>query len=124
MEDHHYLFPPQSANEYNEILLKLLRLIFTKLKITVEDFKRHHKHHFYNILLETDKTKEASNYGNLKKGITQYPTITWKMFKDTLTVLGLDIVKVDIVLRHKGKEFTISSKGRIDEKNEYTDSPL
>ena len=124
MEDHHYLFPPQSANEYNEILVKLLRLTCTKLKITNEDFKRYHKHYFYNILLNTDKVQEASNYGNLKKGITQFSRITWSVFEKTMTVLGLDIVKIDITLRHKGKEFVISSKGRIDENNEYTDSPL
>lgn len=123
MDDHDYVFPPQSANDHSDILIRLLRLTFAKLKVTVKDLKQCHKNYFYNILLKTDKVQEISSFGNMKKNIGTLE-ITWKLFLRTLTVLGLDVVKVDITFRHKGQQFVISSKGRIDENDEYTDSPL
>ena len=124
MEDHHYLFPPQEANDQSDPLAKLIRLIFTHLKLTEKDFKQYHKNYFFNVLLKTDKIDETSDCGNLKSSIRKPNKISWYNFIRSLNVLEIHLVKIDVTFKWKGNTYTVSSKGKITEKNEYTDSPL
>lgn len=122
MEDDQYFFPPKEANSCIDPLTRLVRLIYTKKRVTVEDFNRLHREYYMQVKGAGEKTEEISRRGNDKRTITNPVKISWNKFLlATIGILGLKIVEVKITFvdPRKKESFTISTKDIVDDDNEY-----
>ena len=121
-EENPYFYDPHEVNECNDRLVKLIRLIYTKRKITNEQFNRLHKYYYTNVQCVREKEVEVSRRGNDRRTLSNPVKLSWKAFILGVThILGLKIVEMTITVQDpKTKELmTVSTKDYVDDEGRY-----
>lgn len=106
------VFSQKSVDETTDPLLKLLKLLFTRLDVTSEEFGAKHRDWWSNGGGKGSKSPISTSLNNFRGAMTHNKNITWEYFiKIVLMVLKVDLINFSITFRHpKTKEIiTINS---------------
>lgn len=95
------VFSQKSVDETTDPLLKALKLTFTRLNITSEEFGARHLDWWANGGGKGSKSPVHTSLNNFRQAMIDKRNITWEYFvKIVLMVLKLDLVRLSITFRH------------------------
>ena len=91
------MFDKSKVEEFSHPLVRLLRLIFYKKKVTLDDFSSKYAQHGKILGLHPSITN--TNRNNARKAL-QLETMTWDFFSKTLhNILRLNIVDFSVTVQ-------------------------
>lgn len=113
---------PATVNKTEHALIRVLRLLYTKLRITENRFKELH-HAFFTTLNPTaDQYMIGGDRSNEKKSVKDSRRLTWGKFKRaTVDIPDLELMEMIYVYRDRSKNeiMPISTNDRINREGEY-----
>lgn len=118
------LFDPKSVQDQQHYLTRMLRLLFTKRRVTSDDFYK--QHYQYDAQFNKTQYKIQSDRNNLKKLLRMDNNLTIKSFLFTIVdIMRWDILEFRLVLKDPETQevFDVSSRDYIDNDGNYVEAP-
>lgn len=121
-EENQLIFDPAQINRIHNPLIRVLRLLYTKLGMTEQKFRDLHHRYFTMFDSTADTYTVSGNRSNEKKLIQNDKRLSWNKFiRGTVDIPDLELMESRYRFRdpRTGEEFWISSLDRIDRDGEY-----
>jgi len=115
-----YFFDYTTVRTTHDMLVRLLRIIFYRRKITVDDFVRYHSEYWIRWNRGDALIPESIDRNNQRRTILN-DKITWGKFRFVISdLLRLDIKCISITVRDSNGELVVYSS---DDEINIADSP-
>ena len=111
------VFDEDEVKKSTDPLMRLTRLIMYRFQITVDDFLMRYHRYFSSFAPNRDNKTAIQKSTTDRRTLISNDTVTYKMMKDVIKIMGYDITEVSIKLKDRttNEIYEFSTTMTIDE---------